>query len=508
MYEEKRIKQALIRNTFLFFIVFTLIFSVLGVFVFQTVNTNIFKAADRQLSNQTSTASISLIESTGTAADDNTVSPDEAGDNFNTDSGDNTAIFGESGDTPDSPHESLITKSVIEYSPTYPFFEENFEAGSPLTDDFEETHSYSNSAQPSSPLLVQSIEKNIEDNPQTVYLFRDTEGILLDTFGVKSSYPDYLATMPFDKSISSEIHSIKHEGHHFRSFITELQTTEGTLYYSQALINVDSEIEILERFTQTLVIGLLGALLACATASYLLSKRTIQPIAEAWNKQTEFVQNASHELRTPLTVIQTTQELLLEDPHAKIIDHFEDITLTLEESERLRSLAENLLLLSASDSQNVSIEATRFSFDKLVEDTATIFLTIAEQERKKVTLNLTYGKMISGNDEKIRQALIILIDNALKYTEAGDTIHLASSEQAGMASLTVADTGIGMSNDDLEHALDRFFRADKARSRTTDGMGLGLSLAQSILESHGGSIKISHHKPKGIMVTIQIPSDK
>lgn len=487
MYEEKRIRHALIRNTLLFFIVFALIFTVLGIFVFQMVDANIFKAADAQLNGRSAVSAVFVTEpSMDVSVEGNTPLSETA---------------------PSSPTMDIFNNSPEYALPVEPLSEGSTESNPDQEDRTGEVYSYFGGSDASFSLSQEFIEENVEENPQTIYLFRDSEGALLDAYGVRSSYPEYITTISFDKTATEEAYSIAHEGHHFRSLtLLELETTEGNLYYVQAVINVDSEIEILTRFTQTLVIGLLGALIACAAASYFLSRRTIRPIAEAWSKQTEFVQNASHELRTPLTVIQTTQELLLEDPHAKIVDHFEDITLTLEESERLRSLAENLLLLSSADSQNMPLETTPFPLDDLLADTAAVFEIVAEQDNKELTLDLDYGKTLRGDREKIRQVISILLDNALKYTEEGDSISITSREQDGMVSLAIADTGIGMGDDDLEHAFDRFFRADKARSRTNDGMGLGLSLARSILEAHGGSIEIGHHEPKGTRVTIDLPT--
>lgn len=488
MYEEKRIRRALIRNTFLFFIVFALIFTVLGVFVFQMVNSNIYKAADAQLLGQGIAGSVFMADPLEVSALEATNEPSD------------------SSVAPEGVNDSLLIDNEGRFTTVDPLLEIN--VGEGIVEGSDETQSYFGEASAAFTLSQQLIDENIEDNPQTIYLFRNDKGALLDTYGVNSSYPEYLQTLPFDDSLtSSGVYSITHEDHHFRSLIAKLQTSDGALYYIQAVINVDSEIEILARFTQTLVIGLLGALLACAAASYLLSRRTIRPIAVAWSKQTEFVQNASHELRTPLTVMQATQELLLEDPHAKIIDHFEDIALMQEESARLRMLAESLLLLSASDSQDMPLEVLQFSLDNLIEETASAFLLVAEEAHKEITLDLDFGKQIVGDEQKIRQVLIVLLDNALKYTKAGDAIRVASTEQNGMASFMVADTGIGISDEDLKHAFDRFFRADKARSRTNDGMGLGLSLARGILDAHGGSIEMDHNEPKGVTVTVFLPKE-
>ena len=240
-------------------------------------------------------------------------------------------------------------------------------------------------------------------------------------------------------------------------------------------------------------------------ASYILSKKTLVPIADTLKKQMEFVQNASHELRTPLTIIQAKQELLLEEPDAKIIDKSEEIMLTLNETKRLTKLTKDLMTLARADENKIKLKKEKTDIDELIEGLAKPYIEMAELAEKKINLNLQYNEEVSIDASKIYQVLVILLDNAIKYTEKGDTIEILTYSKDGKFTLEVRDTGIGISDEAITHIFDRFYREDKARNRETGGSGLGLSIADVIVKAHNGTIKASHNKPKGTIFTIKLP---
>ena len=219
----------------------------------------------------------------------------------------------------------------------------------------------------------------------------------------------------------------------------------------------------------------------------------------------EFVQNASHELRTPLTIIQAKQELLLEEPDAKIIDKSEEIMLTLNETKRLTKLTKDLMTLARADENKIKLKKEKTDIDELIEGLAKPYIEMAELAEKKINLNLQYNEEVSIDASKIYQVLVILLDNAIKYTEKGDTIEILTYSKDGKFTLEVRDTVIGISDEAITHIFDRFYREDKARNRETGGSGLGLSIADVIVKAHNGTIKASHNKPKGTIFNIKLP---
>ena len=231
----------------------------------------------------------------------------------------------------------------------------------------------------------------------------------------------------------------------------------------------------------------------------------MKPVVRSMEKQTEFVQNASHELRTPLTIIQAKQELLLQEPDAKIVDKAEEIMLTLNETKRLTKMTKDLMLLARSDSNTMNIQKEKTDIDEMIKEITKPYSEIAEMEDKKLILNLNYKEKINIDSNKIHQVLIILLDNALKYTEKKDIIEVITENKEGKCIIYVKDTGIGIKDEAINHVFERFYREDKARQRESGGSGLGLAIANCIVQAHNGVIKATHNTPKGTIFSIKLP---
>ena len=134
-------------------------------------------------------------------------------------------------------------------------------------------------------------------------------------------------------------------------------------------------------------------------------------------KQEEFVQNVSHELRTPLTIIQAKQELLLSEPNSKIIDKLEDISISLNETKRMSKLTKDLMILSRGDSKQLELNKEEVEIDEFIYNIVKTYREIIELQEKKFNIDLNYGKVISIDTNRIYQVIVILLDNAIKYTE-------------------------------------------------------------------------------------------
>lgn len=260
----------------------------------------------------------------------------------------------------------------------------------------------------------------------------------------------------------------------------------------------------LENMKNTLILGTIVLVLISMIASYILSKRAMRPMIIAYEKQTEFVQNASHELRTPLTIIQAKQELLLTEPNKKIIEKSEDINLTLKETRRLSKLIKELMELARADNKKIKIEKQSTDINELIKEIVKPYVELAEIQNKKLKLELEYNKKIQINQNKINELFVILLDNSLKYTNEGDTITIRTYAKDGKCNIEVQDTGIGISKEGIKHIFERFYREDKARSRQTGGNGLGLAIAQNIVTLHKGTIKAEHNDPNGTVIKIKI----
>ncbi len=343
-------------------------------------------------------------------------------------------------------------------------------------------------------------------NPRLIYVIRDEDGNILNADTIGRFYDEYLTTLNFDKNNLDKIYnlSLNNEMYKYRGITFITTNSEGQDLYVQLFANIEAEENIIQNFAGILGISIAITIILSILVSYILSQKTLKPIITSWNKQTEFVQNASHELRTPLTIIQAKQELLLRHPDKKIMEKSEEINLCLKETRRLTKLIKDLMMLARADSNEIVLNKEKIKIDDLIKEVAIPYIDFAGIEEKEIKLNLNFGREITVDRAKFHQLLVIILDNAIKYTEPKDTIEIATYLKEGKFNLEVKDTGIGISKEGMKHAFDRFYREDKARSRQTGGAGLGLSLAHYIVTAHGGTIKLLQNEPKGTIVYIRL----
>lgn len=223
----------------------------------------------------------------------------------------------------------------------------------------------------------------------------------------------------------------------------------------------------------------------------------IDRLEAMFKKQEQFIYDASHELKTPLTVIESYAAMLRrwgkDDPEILA----EGIAAISDESRRLNSIAEQLLALARSE--DVSYELQPVDAANLCRQTAK---RLSQSSNRSISVKAeTPGLYAWTNEEKFVQVLVILLDNALKYSRSPVQIEVGSDHD--FVTVTVIDHGTGIPKEDLPHLFERFYRVDKARTRGTGGTGLGLSIAHSIMTQHGGGIKIESEEGKGTRVCLQ-----
>ena len=333
--------------------------------------------------------------------------------------------------------------------------------------DFQKNRLFINSYNDSS-VKNYNIASSIS-NPKVMCIIRDEDGDITGVSGYNINFSDYALELDFDEDLIDKIYEvIIDDEYHYKGITVDLSDI-GSKGYVQLLINVDIENELVQIYSKIIFFSVLFGIVISIVASILMSKKTLEPLHEMINKQNDFVQNVSHELRTPLTIIQAKQELLLRAPEAKIIDKTEDISLTLNETKRLSKLIKDLMLLSRADNKQMVLQKEETEIDEFIENIGKTYSELFEIENKKLVLNLNYGKIALVDTNRIYQAIVILLDNALKYTEAGDTVEIVTYQKDNKCVIEVKDTGIGISDEAIKHVFERFYREDKARSRETGG---------------------------------------
>jgi signal transduction histidine kinase len=305
-------------------------------------------------------------------------------------------------------------------------------------------------------------------------------------------------------------------------------------------------IENMELLRNYSLIGL-GALLIIGTAGgYLLSRRMLKPIDHvsslasrishtnlkerikykgpddevkrladtfddmlgrleaAFESQKQFIQDASHELRTPIAIAQTNIEVAEMEGRATVKDYKRLMEVLKMSLERMNRLNDNLLLLSEGDQPQMKMAAT--DIGALLEDIAAESNARARETGVTVELEPVKGETrVMGDALRLKQAVINLVDNAIKYNRPGGTIKLSSQTDDAQVVMQVQDSGIGISQADQQRIFDRFYRVDKSRSRAQGGSGLGLAIVKKIIEDHGGSISLESTPDVGSTFSITLP---
>lgn len=226
-------------------------------------------------------------------------------------------------------------------------------------------------------------------------------------------------------------------------------------------------------------------------------------IEQAYRAQQRFVADASHELRAPLTAIQGNLELLRRRPELPSEERIEALDEAAREADRLTRLVADLLALARADA-GVGIRRDAVDLDAVVLDTFQTGRTLAKG--RVLQLDPFEPVRACGDEDRLRQLVLILLDNAVKYTPSGGTVTVGLRQADDRAEMRVCDTGVGIAPDDLPHVFERFYRADPARGRDPGGTGLGLPIAQWIVAQHGGTIDIASVPGQGTQVVVHLPA--
>lgn len=226
-------------------------------------------------------------------------------------------------------------------------------------------------------------------------------------------------------------------------------------------------------------------------------------LQESYDRQNQFVSDASHELRTPISVIQGYANLL--DRWGKndkeVLD--ESVTAIKSEAENMKLLVEQLLFLARSDKNTQKVEKTDFYIDELIEEI--VKETKLIDEKHSISCEKSERAQIYADKSLIKQALRIFIDNSIKYTPEGGFVKISSYVTPEGINISVEDSGAGISKEDLPNIFDRFYRADKSRTKQSGGTGLGLAIAKWIIMKHKGSIEVESQLGVGTRINVKLP---
>ncbi|GDX88832.1 MAG: heavy metal sensor histidine kinase [Nitrospiraceae bacterium] len=218
----------------------------------------------------------------------------------------------------------------------------------------------------------------------------------------------------------------------------------------------------------------------------------------------QFSSDVSHEMRTPLTVMRGETELALRRPRENE-DYKAVMESNLEEIDRMTRIVDELLFLSRADMGEVKMEHLTVPLDWLIEDVQRQASLLGQEQNIQVALISNVPAVVSGDELRLRELFLNLVDNAIKYSRFGGTVEMALTIEQGQARLSVTDHGIGIAEEDWPQIFDRFYRTDNARAHTKKGTGLGLAICSWIAESHHGRIEVQSQVGEGSTFTVWLP---
>ena len=254
----------------------------------------------------------------------------------------------------------------------------------------------------------------------------------------------------------------------------------------------------------SLIIGGASALLALLI-SILLANRALRPVHSAWEKQQAFVADASHELRTPLATLSINLEAVLDNPDEKVSGQGEWLSNMKNEITRMSKLVNDLLFLARTDAKSDAVQPEDFFLSDTVKKASAPFQPLMEEKGLLFERDIQTDIKISGIEGRISQLIVILLDNAVKNTQPGGRIKLTLSAQHGKAIIEISDTGTGIPEKQLEHIFERFYRTDKSRARDQGGAGLGLAIAQCVVQEHRWTIHVESKVGSGTTFLVLLP---
>ncbi len=307
-----------------------------------------------------------------------------------------------------------------------------------------------------------------------------------------------------------------------RTFYFETINTEGinfricTTYYStdmqknnvrtiQTIKTLRNEKDVLNRLGFTLIATIIIGTSLSLIGGYILAGRSLVPIIKSWKRQQEFVSDASHELRTPLAVVQTNLEVIKGSANETVKSQSYWLKNAYDETLRMNKIIQDLLFLARVDSGQNILDKQEVDLTFLLQDVSEKLIPLAANKQLQIITNVDENLVIHGDSNKIRQLMVILIDNAIKYSTPNKIIKITGRNIKNGVVIEVIDQGIGIKPGELTRVFDRFYRSDKVRSREQGGTGLGLSIAKWITDIHRGRIEIESKMQEGTKVIVYLP---
>ena len=355
---------------------------------------------------------------------------------------------------------------------------------------------------------VRTADEVIRDYPGAYVLYFNEKLELKEEFG----NPDDLERRPDKLQSPSEVSSIEIDGD--RYIIATLEMTESTpledmpdgaetIRYVRVYINVGAEEALRLRITLFCVAFFVIVFAIQSLIGYFGGVKQTKPFIRALERNNRLIADISHEFNTPLAIVNSDIARTLEKPEAKVKDVSEQLVSALNETQRLKRMIKELLILSASDAQKLDLKFENADISAILKGLVEPFSMMAELDGKTFVDEVDDGVTAVVDTDKFRQITIALLDNAMKYTSEGESVTLSLRRKGGKIVLGVFDTGKGVPEEDMVRIFERFYRTDGSRNGKTGGAGLGLAIVKEIVSNMGAKLYVHANKPKGFAVEVE-----
>ncbi len=409
-------------------------------------------------------------------------------------------------------------------------------------------------AEQSDELEKTSIEKNMIE-AVSESRFRDYDFAVYAESGrlIASTIPDANFDANFVKTnaSSASYSTITIGSDNFRVFRLPLEF--GAAKYQLFILHsLDDQNEFLERLRSIFLVAVPLALLLAGLSGYFLARKSLAPVVDmsrraatigatnlherlpvknerdelgnlaqvinalllrlenSFEQQRRFMADASHELRTPLAIVRGESEIALSKENRANEELRESLAVVHDESKRLTRIVEDLFTLARADSGQFKADFAEIYLDEMLADCVRVVRVLAEKQNVSLRFSVAGEMPMRGDEQLLRRLFINLLDNAIKYNRDGGQISVGGEKTEGVYRITISDTGAGISIEEQTKIFERFYRADKARSRasetTTSGAGLGLSIARWIAGLHAGEIELVFSNESGSTFAVTVPA--
>ena len=350
---------------------------------------------------------------------------------------------------------------------------------------------------------ISQISEDLKDQIEMIAKQRDQFGLVLDDLGEGILVTDTEGIVVYNNEQSLRILNTNNLD---KKNINSLKLPAINYLFNRVVskkrADIEFEIELEDKSTRW-VLGSMNQ--SKTTGEFILVLHDITQLRQLNSMRRDFISNLSHELRTPVSVIRANSETLLDGALENKKDAKIFAKAILHNSERLSSMVSNLIDLSRIEYGDLKLNIKGINFDSFMESFLVSMNTIAKKIDIKINYSPNHTSLILADIQALERIMNNLLDNAFKYSNSGSSIEISTKDQGKMIKVMVADSGIGVSNEDQEHIFDRFYRTASARASENEGSGLGLAIVKNLINSLNGEVGITPKDKSGSIFWFTLP---